>query len=221
MFIRNLSSSDPQPPGDGLSGLEGVPLPFVLERHLEAAVAGAGGSPEWRHRKSAEAHDILALSRLAPNRIRVDQLDLSENLRVVINMRAPVPTRRHGSDELVIATEVLLGLQYRREALLTPQAGASFVQILAPSGIFLPQVPANPPSCLCLAPVLPPGIRCKELLLLTYYALTMQTFQIDVRDPHGVFNGEAASWWQENAKRIPLTREPFLERRSAPKEDGS
>ena len=34
--------------------------------------------------------------------------------------------------------------------------------------------------------------------------------QLDADDPGGVFNREAAEWWQVNADRIPLTREPFL-----------
>jgi hypothetical protein len=38
----------------------------------------------------------------------------------------------------------------------------------------------------------------------------MQTAQIDERDPGGVFNAEAARWWQANVHRIPLSREPFL-----------
>ena len=79
-------------------------------------------------------------------------------------------------------------------------------------------MPAEPPYCLCLAPTLPPGIPCKELVLLSYVALTLQVFQIDVTHPAGVFNPVAALWWQENSGRIPLTHEPFLDSRPAPKE---
>ena len=38
-----MGRNEPQPPGSGLSGLEGVPLGFNRERFLEAAVAGSGG----------------------------------------------------------------------------------------------------------------------------------------------------------------------------------
>ncbi len=218
MKLKDMGRNEPQPPGSGLSGLEGVPLGFNRERFLEAAVAGSGGSPLWRNRKSAEARELLALSRLAPKRINVEQLDLSESLRAVIHLRAPVPTRRPGSDELVILPDALLGLQYRQQALLTPQPGASFIQILEPEGVFLAQVPTQPPYCLCLAPTLPPGIPCKELVLSAYAALTLQTFQIDVTHAAGVFNPLAALWFQQNPGRIPLTHEPFLDSRPLPKE---
>jgi hypothetical protein len=175
MTLKDVSRSRRPPPSSGLSGLEGVPLGFKLERLLDAALAGSGGSPAWRHRKSVESRELLALSRLAPHRMS------------------------------------LLGLQVRQGALLTPQPGASFIQILRPEGVFLAQVPTDPPHVLCLAPVLPAGVHCKEMILMSYAALTLQNFQIDAAHPAGVFNIEAARWWQENASRIPLTREPFLE----------
>jgi hypothetical protein len=211
MTLKDVSRSRRPPPSSGLSGLEGVPLGFKLERLLDAALAGSGGSPAWRHRKSVESRELLALSRLAPHRMSVEQLDLSESLRAVIHLRAPVPTRQPGSDEVVIRPGALLGLQVRQGALLTPQPGASFIQILRPEGVFLAQVPTDPPHVLCLAPVLPAGVHCKEMILMSYAALTLQNFQIDAAHPAGVFNIEAARWWQENASRIPLTREPFLE----------
>jgi hypothetical protein len=58
-----------------------------------------------------------------------------------------------------------------------------------------------------------------ELVLMAYAALTLETFQFDAADPGGVFHGEAADWWQTNAHRIPLTREPFLGFRPATRED--
>ena len=211
MNLKDISRSAPDGPGNGLAGLEGVPLGYNQQRLLEAAIAGSGGSPAWRLRKNAEARDLLVLARLAPKRMVVEQLDLSESLRAVIQLRTPVPTRRPGSDELVVAPGALLGLRYRQEALLTPQPGASFIQILEPSGVFLAQVPVEPPQSLCLAPTLPPGIPCKELILMSYAALTLQTFQIDSRHAAGVFNEAACHWWQENTDRIPLTRRPFLD----------
>ena len=218
MILKRTHPRTPLPAGNGLSGLGGVPLEFTVEQSLQAAVAGSGGSPEWRHRKTAESREILALGRIAPERLRVDQIELGDALRAVIYLRAPIPTRQPGSNELVVAPGALLGLHYAREALLTPQPGASFFQILEPAGVFLAQVPAFPPYCLCLAPSLPPGIRCAELILMAYAALTLQNFQIDAADPGGIFNDEAAGWWQVNTHRIPLTREPFLAPAPAPQE---
>lgn len=218
MLLKDVHRA-PQPAGNGLSGLAGVPLTFEIEQSLSAAVAGSGGSPEWQQRKEVECRELLALSRLAPHRLRVDQLDLGDALRAIVSLRAPIPTRRPGSDELVIAPVVLLGLRYRREALLTPQPGASFIQILDPQHVFLAQVPAEPPYCLCLAPTLPAGIPCAELILMAFAALTLQNFQIDHTDAAGVYNSDAAIWWQANASRIPLTRDAFLGGRDAAQEN--
>ena len=57
---------------------------------------------------------------------------------------------------------------------------------------------------------LPAGIPLKEIILMTYGALTMQTTQLDILDSAGVLNPFAADWWQRNTNRIPLSREPFL-----------
>ena len=218
MNLKDVGRGEPQPPGKGLSGLAGVPLGFDRERLLEAAVACSGGSAAWRNRMGVESRELLALSRLAPKRLSVEYLDLSESLRAVIRLRAPVPTRRPGRDELIVLPDALLGLQYRQQALLAPQPGWSFLQILEPEHVFLAQVPTHPPYCLCLAPTLPPGIPCKQLILFSYAALTLQTFQIDVAHAAGVFNPLAALWFEKNPGRIPLTHEPFLDSRPVPKQ---
>ena len=61
-----------------------------------------------------------------------------------------------------------------------------------------------------LGATLPPGVRVKELVLMTYGALSMQSVMIDATDPAGVLNPEAAEWWQEIRNRLPLTSVPFL-----------
>jgi hypothetical protein len=45
---------------------------------------------------------------------------------------------------------------------------------------------------------------------MAYSALSMQSIQIDSFDPAGVMNAPAATWWQANVDRIPLTTAPFL-----------
>jgi hypothetical protein len=210
MILKDAGRTGPRSPGRGLSGLEGMPLGYALDRMLDAADASSGGPPEWRNRKRAEAHDLLALTRLAPERIRVEQLDLSSHLRAVIHLRAPVPTWPSGSDDLVLAPGALLGLSYRPECLVTAQPGASFVQILEPREVFLPQVPVDPPYCLCLAPTLPAGIPCREIVLMAFDALVAGNHQFDTRHPGGVFREDAANWYQKNGHRLPFTREPFL-----------
>jgi hypothetical protein len=69
---------------------------------------------------------------------------------------------------------------------------------------------------LCLGARLPAGIRVKELVLMAYGALSMQTVMIDELDPAGVLNPVAARWWQANTDRIPLSRAAFL----SPEDEG-
>ena len=45
---------------------------------------------------------------------------------------------------------------------------------------------------------------------MSYSALTMQAFDVKVMEINGVFNVEAARWWDENLHRVPLSKTPFL-----------
>ena len=206
MGIGRADASKPA----GLQALAEVSLSSDRRRMLEAALDVSGGSTEWRCRKLAEAKELLALSQIAPDRLRVQRLDLSEALRAELLMRAPVPRRLEGGGDLVVGRHARLGLTYRREAMLVPTPGYSFVEVLSPPDVYHAQVPPDPPHLLCLSPELPAGIRVRNLVLMVYEALTLQSFMIDELDPAGVMNVEAARWWQENIHRVPLTRTPFL-----------
>ena len=55
-----------------------------------------------------------------------------------------------------------------------------------------------------------PGIRVRELILMSYGALSMQSVMVDIGDAAGVLHREAALWWQQNLRYAPLSRTPFL-----------
>jgi hypothetical protein len=57
---------------------------------------------------------------------------------------------------------------------------------------------------------LPAGIRLRELIVMSYSALTMQAFSTRVMEINGVFNTAAALWWDKNLQRVPLSRTPIL-----------
>lgn len=193
-----------------LRNLRDVQLDERRGRLLAAALADSGGDPMWRGRKQAEAHDVLALSQVAPEgRLEVLALELSQSLRALLAMQVPVPCRPDEHNRLRVADHALLGLTYPREALCQPLPGCAFVQILEPRGVWLPAVDENR-QALCMGPSLLPGLRVTELALMTYGALSMQAVQVDQLDPAGVFSAEAARWWQQNLHRAPLCRTPFL-----------
>ena len=132
--------------------------------------------------------------------------------RGVFDLFGAVPTLSLPNQELVIHDRATLGLTYTEDSVRTPQPGYSFVQILEPRHVWLPNVSYEEVGvqALCLGATLPPGILIKELILLSYAALTMQTVQLDALDAGGVMNGEAAQWWKTNQHRFPLTQDSFM-----------
>jgi len=169
----------------------------------------------FRNRKTVEIHEFLALAQIS-GRIRPIAANLEDSMQLIFALRAPVPVM--GSDgTLQIAGEAHLHLCYREEATKRPRPGYSFVQVLQPSGVWLPNIsmpspahPGLPVQAICLGAALPAGIRIRELILMTYRALTLQAIQMNAFDPAGIMNREASDWWQRNPARIPLTNEPFL-----------
>ncbi len=195
---------------DGLVGLAGQRLRPHHRRLLRAACETSGGPSVWMRRKEAEGRDLLALCERAPGRLTVHQLSLGDDLKALCELRVPVATRGSDDGDIEIAGGAVLGLCYPLAALLEAQPGYAFITILSPQPVWHAQVSAPPIQRLCLGDTLPAGVRVKELILMTYAALAMQTFQIDAADAAGVLNAEAARWWQDNAGRIPLSRAPFL-----------
>ena len=110
----------------------------------------------------------------------------------------------------MVEPQAVLGLTYPQEALRQALPGYSFLQVLAPGDVWHANVAFGPVRPLCLGAALPANVRVKELVLMAYGALSMQTVQIDEQDAAGVMNAAAALWWQQNTARAPLSRAPFL-----------
>ena len=161
-----------------LSSLSQVELNAHHSAMFAAAKSTCGGSAAWRHRKMAEALELLALAQLSL-RLLILYLDLTVDLRVALLMRVTVPCLTKPNGPLEIGDTAHLGLVYREESLVMPQPGFSFVQILAPRPVWHPNVSPDPTQVLCLGPSLAAGIPLREIILMTYGALTMMTVQID------------------------------------------
>ena len=197
-------------PRVGLQSLGEVDLNLRNRNVLQEALKKAGGDPPWRARKQAEARDLLRLSQIAPpGRLHVDMLDLGQHLRAVLFMRVPVPCRPGANNQLTVADFAVLGLTYPREVLQKRLPGMAFLQILEPHGVWHANV-GEIGQPLCLGAYLPVGIPVVELVLSAYGALSMQTVMMNEFDPAGVVNRSAAQWWQQNIKRAPLSKTPFL-----------
>jgi hypothetical protein len=204
-----FAKARPEVPPGGLAALASVALSAEAQRVLDEAMKGSGGPPVWRCRKQAEARELLALAQVAP-RLKVGWIDLTADLRALLFLRVPVPCRAAAAGDLVVVPQAVLGLTYPQEALRQPLPGYSFLQVLAPGDVWHANVAFGPVRPLCLGAALPANVRVKELVLMAYGALSMQTVQIDDQDAAGVMSPAAARWWQQNAALAPLSRAPFL-----------
>jgi len=202
----------------GISDLSGVELDERYRRIFEQAARGNGGSAMWRQRKLSELEEFLALAQVS-GRIRVFLADLTVAMRLMFELRAPVPTLPDRSGGLVIEDRALVGLGYPEEAIREPLPGFAFITLLRPAAVWLPNAGPPDPSFqvsgpgqpLCLGASIAAGTPAKELVLQTFGALTMQSVQLDERDAAGLMNREAAEWWLRTETPIPLSREGFLE----------
>jgi hypothetical protein len=193
----------------GLGALAGVELNAHHGAMLAAARAACGGSKPWRCRKIAEARDVLALAQLS-GRLLVFGIDLATDLRLHCLMRVAVPLLPDPAKPPRVGDTAQLGIVYREAGMFTAQPGYSFVQILAPHPVWHPNVSPDFHQILCLGPRLAAGIPLREIILMTYGALTMMTVQLDPANSAGLLNPASAALFQRNTKLIPLSREPFL-----------
>jgi hypothetical protein len=197
-------------PLGGLSALEKVQLNHANRQMLKSSLSSCAGPAVWRNRKSAEAHDLLALSELA-GRLKVEYLDLQESLRALVVMRVPTPCLPDSEGRLRIVPQTRLGINYPEEALRLPLPGFALVEIIHPLQVWHANVSPQGPQMLCLGAQLPAGIQLKDIILMTYGAISMQTVMIDEMDFAGVLNPDAARWWQQNIHRLPLSKEAFMD----------
>lgn len=198
------------PPDFDLTQLPRVPLDPKHADLLQSAVATCGGTPMWRSRKRSEAYEVLALAQVT-RRITVIALDLREALRVHLLMRAPVPCLPDLAGELRVEPAAELGLCYPELAVVEPQPGYNFICLLRPLHAWHPNIAGMEfGQRICLGSHLPAATRVRELIFLTYQALTLAAAQFNPLDPAGVMNSAAAEWFQRNPHRIPLTKEPFI-----------
>ena len=210
-----MQTSTPTTPLPGLSGLGQVKLDPRYQELYEAAKSTCAGPAPWAARKLREVCDLMALAQVS-QRIDLQWLDLRDDFRVVFHLRVPVATRPDPHGDIVIRNYATIGLTYRAEAARLPQPGYSFVHLLAPASAWYANIPrglgplpdfGNP---ICLGTTLPAGSRVRELVVLTYLSLSMQTTQINPADSAGLFRPEVARFWQHNLNRIPLSRTPFI-----------
>jgi hypothetical protein len=214
-----MSNPTPAKSRPSLSALQELELLPPYHEIYEKVAPGAGGPEPWRRWKQTAAHDVLALAQLS-GRMDVQYLDLTDALRTVFALKVMVPCRRGGVGPFQIAPMALIGLSYRQEAVVRPQPGYSFAEILQPRDVFHPNIapgyqPPGAPQIICLGPKLPAGIRIVDLVLMIYTAVCLQDANFSYTDSAGLANQAAGLFLEANPARVPLTREPFLSNKEA------
>ncbi len=194
------------------SRLTDVSLSPAHAQMLVGAQAVSRGPEPWKARKRSEAHQLLALAQLAgEKRMQVLGLDLSEDMRAVIRLDAPVALRPGPDGALRVVRGAVIGLVYPRTILAAPPPGTSLLSLLyPPRGAWYPNIGAFMGQPMCLGTFLPTGIPASELVFLAWGLLTLTNVMLDAGDPAGVMNLAAAEFWMANRDLMPLTREPFL-----------
>ncbi len=71
-----------------LADLNQVEFSPQFQRLFDRSLQNCGGSAAFRVRKKAEAHDLLAICQLAPQRLQILELDVSQALRAALYLRA-------------------------------------------------------------------------------------------------------------------------------------
>lgn len=216
MNVR-LAAATPRPiaPASGLELLDDGPLSPALEARLQRALEGSRGEPPWRTRKAVEVRDLLALEAACP---RLEILELDARTELVARLRLHVTVAvlegksyvHRATDplaaELRLVHDVDLAVTYPPALLRGPIPGYGAVTIEAPRGVWHPNVSIEVDQRLCLGRNLPRAIPMRELVLLSFAALAMQSATLTHGDPAGVMNAAAVTYWSAHQGRLPLTR---------------
>jgi hypothetical protein len=195
------------------------------QRHLQLlglALADNHGPRDWRDWKKGAARDLFELAERTP-RISIHALRLQGDLHVVYEIGMPAP-RWPRNDELVLARRAVFELRYQDNWRWESPPSYLPLSILDPPDVFHPNVrplvlPDQlsgaallplPRAVLCLGHI-PPGTLPKEIVLLGYFALSLQDCPLDDGSVQGVMNPLACDFFRHRKQHLPLTRAGLLD----------
>jgi hypothetical protein len=189
---------------------------------LDYSLQQNGGARDWRDFKASASRELIDLANRAP-RVGILGLSLEGDLHAAYTVQMPVPRWPH-SGRLIIGKEVVFHLMYQESWRWESPPSFLPLAITSPFDIFHPNcrpsaLPVAAPG-LGIIPVpgvmvclgdLPPGTPPKEIMLLGYYAVTLQDRILDELDPKGVFNPAACAYYRDHPQYLPLTRTGLLD----------
>ena len=174
---------------------------------LEGAKLGNTGRRAWREWKAAAAEAVVELMERAP-RLQLHGISLEGDLNLAYRISMPVPQRPEG-DRLIVGDVAVFHLNYQESWRWEAPPGWAPLGLVRPSA-FHPNMRTDLGGAICLGR-LPPGIPPREIVLLGYYALSLQDRALDETDPNGVLNPLACDFYRRHPEYLPLTRAGLLD----------
>ena len=176
---------------------------------LDQALQGNGGSKPWQSWKASQAEEVVEdLVNRSP-RMEMVSIQLEGDLSLIYKIQMPVPLAPKGH-LLGFSGVAVFHLSYRENWRWENPPGWGPLGIFSRRPVWHPNVSLEHRGVICLG-ALPPSTRLKEIVLLGYYALTLQESVLDELDPGGVLNFEACEYYRSHPEYIPLCREGLLE----------
>ncbi len=176
---------------------------------LKQALQGNGGSKPWRGWKASQAEEVVEDLVNPSPRMEMVSIQLEGDLSLIYRIQMPVPLVPKGR-LLDLSGVAVFHLTYRENWRWESPPGWAPLGIFSRRPVWHPNVSLDLRGVLCLG-ALPPSTRLKEIVLLGYYALTLQETVLDELDPIGVLNPEACDYYRSHPEYIPLCREGLLE----------
>ena len=176
---------------------------------LSEALDRNGGSKPWRAWKASQAEEVIDdLINRSP-RMEMVSIQLEGDVSLIYRVRMPIPLVPKGH-LLDLSGVAVFHLTYRESWRWENPPGWGPLGIFSRRPVWHPNVSLDHRGVLCLG-ALPPSTRLKEIVLLGYYALTLQETVLDELDPVGVLNPEACDYYRSHPEYIPLCTEGLLE----------
>ena len=176
---------------------------------LDQALQGNGGSKPWQSWKASQAEEVVEdLVNRSP-RMEMVSIQLEGDLSLIYKIQMPVPLAPQGH-LLGFSGVAVFHLTYRENWRWENPPGWGPLGIFSRRPVWHPNVSLEHRGVICLG-ALPPSTRLKEIVLLGYYALTLQETVLDELDPVGVLNPEACDYYRSHPEYIPLCTEGLLE----------
>lgn len=175
---------------------------------LEQARQYNSGNRAWRQWKLHAAEELLQLT-AQTDRMQLLDLSLAGDFRAIYRIRMPVP-RCPVNGRLAIADEAIFHLHYLEEWRVESPPPWAIIGLLEPPDFFHPNSAIALRGALCLGAI-PAGVSPKEIALMGYSTVALQSVQLNESDPAGVLNLEACEYYRNHPEYMPLTPLGLLE----------